>query len=68
MNISDRGAVCIDILKNQWSPALSIFKVILSLSSLLMDPNPRKLVIFLLSARFLTETPHPWITIRGSTR
>jgi len=41
MNISDRGAVCIDILKNQWSPALSIFKVILSLSSLLMDPNPQ---------------------------
>jgi len=41
MNISDRGAVCIDILKNQWSPALSIFKVILSLSSLLTDPNPQ---------------------------
>jgi len=41
MNISDRGAVCIDILKNQWSPALSIFKVVLSLSSLLMDPNPQ---------------------------
>jgi len=41
MNISDRGAVCIDILKNQWSPALSLFKVILSLSSLLTDPNPQ---------------------------
>lgn len=27
-------------LKNAWSPALSIFKVILSLSSLLTDPNP----------------------------
>ena len=46
MNISDRGAVCIDILKNQWSPALSIFKVILSLSSLLTDPNPRTLATF----------------------
>lgn len=41
MNISDRGNVCIDILKHNWSPALSIFKVVLSLSSLLTDPNPR---------------------------
>jgi ubiquitin-protein ligase len=42
MNISDRGNICIDILKNNWSPALSLFKVMLSLSSLLTDPNPRK--------------------------
>jgi ubiquitin-protein ligase len=42
MNISDRGNICIDILKNNWSPALSLFKVMLSLSSLLTDPNPSK--------------------------
>ncbi|TCD66881.1 hypothetical protein EIP91_000779 [Steccherinum ochraceum] len=41
MNISDRGGICIDILKHNWSPALSLFKVILSLSSLLTDPNPK---------------------------
>ncbi len=40
MNISEKGNVCIDILKNNWSPALSVFKVVLSLSSLLTDPNP----------------------------
>lgn len=40
MNISDKGNVCIDILKQNWSPALSLFKVMLSLSSLLTDPNP----------------------------
>ncbi|KAK7457017.1 hypothetical protein VKT23_010320 [Stygiomarasmius scandens] len=41
MNISDRGDICIDILKHNWSPALSLFKVMLSLSSLLTDPNPK---------------------------
>jgi ubiquitin-conjugating enzyme E2 D/E len=39
-NINANGAICLDILKNQWSPALTIGKVLLSISSLLTDANP----------------------------
>mmetsp|Transcript_43384 Transcript_43384/g.90869 ORF Transcript_43384/g.90869 Transcript_43384/m.90869 type:complete len:150 (-) Transcript_43384:261-710(-) len=39
-NITEEGKVCLDIVSDSWNPAVSIRQIILSLHTLLTDPNP----------------------------
>ena len=39
-NIDTLGRICLDILKDKWSPALQIRTVLLSIQALLSAPNP----------------------------
>eukprot|EP01120_Amphizonella_sp_Union-15-10_P013609 TRINITY_DN6350_c0_g1_i1.p1 TRINITY_DN6350_c0_g1~~TRINITY_DN6350_c0_g1_i1.p1 ORF type:complete len:152 (+),score=27.65 TRINITY_DN6350_c0_g1_i1:69-524(+) len=39
-NVDKVGRICLDILKDRWSPALQIRTVLLSIQALLSAPNP----------------------------
>lgn len=39
-NIDHDGRICLDFLEDKWSPAYNINSILLSISSILNDPNP----------------------------
>jgi len=39
-NISEKGEICLDTIKDRWSPALSVKKILQEVIDLLKQPNP----------------------------
>merc|ERR1712217_341079 len=54
-NVSEKGLVCIDVLHDKWSPALSGETVLLSVVSLLTDPNPHDAINEEAAALYLSD-------------
>lgn len=56
-NIDRYGNICIDILKQNWTPAISVSKLLISICSLLDDPNPDDPLEANISLMYKTNKP-----------
>lgn len=54
-NINSHGIICLDILKERWCPALTLSKILLSITSLLCDANPEDPLVGSIARLFVSD-------------
>ena len=67
-NIDRIGRICLDILKGSWTPALNIRTTLLSIQSLLCEPNPEDPLDTAIAERWIQNRPEAEATARDWTR
>ena len=56
-NVNSHGSICLDILKDQWSPALTIKTALLSIQALLSSPEPNDPQDAVVASQYLKDRP-----------
>ena len=67
-NVDKLGRICLDILKDKWSPALQIRTVLLSIQALMSAPNPDDPLDENVAKMWKTEEARAMETAREWTR
>jgi len=66
-NVDKSGQICVDILKHNWSPALTTTRVLISIASLLNEPNFEDPLNLELAQLFKTDKVKYELTVKNFT-